>query len=208
MAHRGRWVVSGADLDADAARAFLNPATYTAGVDAIDNGVAGSAYRAHVYGRSELTMDALNEMVSSINGAPIDRNAIVRYDMASTLARYGHLLTPEDQQRLGYVAPAGTERMSPLQLYRPRPLPIESERLQQSLLTPPAVFNEVMAYAFGDRLPADNVLDMINRPLVMGSEVYKWGLQHKTIPDPAIEEARLQKEQAAADEWLKNSPWG
>ena len=113
---------------------------------------AQSPHNAMTYRPSGFTMQDLDEMAARIQ-------ARARPDTAGNpeqvLARYGHLLTPADQQRLGYAAPAASNNISPLQLYKQRR---KAEESVANFLTPPS--------------------------------------------GPTAQEL------AAADEWLKNSPWG
>lgn len=134
------------------------------------------------YPPSGFNMRDLDEMAARIQARarPAERsmstyyNAIVSsgestnaYNTQEIVQRYGHLLTDEQQQRMGYVAPvtedyslhpeesARTERISPMQFYK------QHWKVEK---------------------PVANFL--------------------ASPPGPTAQEL------AAADEWLKNSPWG
>jgi hypothetical protein len=179
---------------------------YAAGVDAIDNGIAGSMSDVHVYDRNTgFTIRDLDDMAARIR----ERVRPEGYEnQEQALNRYGQQLTPEDQQRLGYVAPAEGSRSGSNVVEYGR---TRRTNLRDAFLTPPAEMDRLLAYTFGDRPSAASVLSMMTEPTLTGDAAFTWGRKEpagKFVPDPAIEQARLAKEQAEADEWLKNSPWG
>lgn len=208
--NRVRGLVSGADLDTDAV--CIGPATYNVNgvnIAALPNGDRDFAAEARAqtprsavaYQPSSLTMQELDEMATEIQERARPDATV---GPGQVLARYGHLLTVADQQRLGYVAPPP----APINGRQHHTMNFFGVMLPDVLFTPPAD----MAYDFGDVDRSTSVLDMMTRPAPMGENAYNWGLQSKDAHPVANVAAPLPgptaQELAAADEWLRNSPWG